>query len=83
MARYFWGDQCTLGVMSAEQEPRRRIIRGLSPLRLEKAILRLEAEGWRRVGGMALATPVVATQPPYWVQSMERGSVPPTDIAPS
>jgi hypothetical protein len=66
--------------MQSADELRHRIIQGLSPILLEAAILKLEAEGWHRVGGIALATPLMETKPPYWVQSMSRDSTPPVPL---
>jgi hypothetical protein len=58
--------------MSSVDESHHRIVQALSPILLETAVLKLEAGGWRRVGNIALATPVAETKPPYWVQSMSR-----------
>jgi hypothetical protein len=63
--------------MEPLDESRHRILQGLSPILLEATILKMEADGWQRVGGIALATPLNETKPPYWVQSMSRNSAPP------
>jgi hypothetical protein len=52
--------------MQPPDDSRHKIVQALSPILLEAAILRMEAEGWRRVGSIALATPQTETKPPYW-----------------
>jgi hypothetical protein len=66
--------------MQPPDDSRHKIVQALSPILLEAAILRMEAEGWRRVGSIALATPQTETKPPYWVQSMSRNSAPPMEL---
>lgn len=55
---------------------RHRTVQALSPVLLESEVRKLESEGWLRVGGIALATPVAETQPPYRVQAMSRDPFP-------
>lgn len=83
MARYFGSNRCTLPDVPAHpfDDIRHRSVQALSPILLEAAVLRLEAEGWRRVGSIALATPAAETKPPYWVQSMSRDPFSASDAA--
>jgi hypothetical protein len=65
---------------SPDDPPRHRTVQALSRNLLEAAVLKLEADGWRRLGDVSLAKPVSSTQPPYLVQTMVRGEVrPPTE----
>jgi hypothetical protein len=60
---------------------RYKTVQALSLGLLEKAVLTLEEQGWRRHGEQALATPVSQSNPPYWVQVMSRDSSSPVGPA--
>lgn len=75
MFRYFGDDPCILRAKMPPQPDhlRHKTVQALSRNLLEAAVLKLEKDGWRRAGGVALAKPVSPTQPPYLVQAMTRG----------
>jgi hypothetical protein len=69
--------------MSVEEEPRRhRTVQALTKGLLETTVLQLEAQGWRRMGDMALARPILDSQPPYWVQSLSHPVLSPDSANP-
>lgn len=76
MLRYIRGNPCTLLCVAKTEYARHKTVQALSPVILEAEVRKLEKEGWLRVGGMALATPVVETKPSYWVQTMSRNPFP-------
>jgi hypothetical protein len=57
----------------SSEQFRHKTVQALSRNLLETAVKKLESEGWRRMGNVALAKPVSETQPPYLVQAMVHG----------
>ncbi|HWA11144.1 MAG TPA: hypothetical protein VG838_17005 [Opitutaceae bacterium] len=47
-----------------------RILTSYSRQQLEAKVLELMREGWQRLGDIAVAKPVAATEPPYLTQMM-------------
>jgi hypothetical protein len=71
-------------VLADEIPLRYKTVQALSLNLLEKAVLDLEQQGWRRTGDKSLATPVSQSNPPYWVQVMARDlAAPPAGLPPA
>lgn len=61
---------------------RHKTVHALSWNLLEAELIKSEAEGWRRVGGVALAQPVSPSSPCYWAQRMSKDPVSTANLPP-